>query len=93
MKQENYLTADIQSALLCAQEGLNKYPHDSVYQNAIKQIETLSYYLNSTANDRDADILADFNLGQMAARELGNDEQVFANHLHKLQRFVDEVRG
>jgi hypothetical protein len=93
MKQENYLIADIHSALLCAQEGLKKYPHDSVYQNAIKQIEALSCYLNSTTNERDADILADFNLGQMAARELGNDEQVFANHLHKLQRFVDEVRG
>jgi Tsi6 len=93
MNQENYLTADIHGALQCAHEGLKKFPHDAVYQHTVKQIEVLQHYVNRTANDRNIDALADFNLGRMAARELGNDEQVFANHLHKLQRFVDEARG
>jgi Tsi6 len=93
MNQENYLTADIDGALQCAREGLKKFPHDAVHQHTVKQIGVLQHYVNSAVNDRDVDALADFNLGQMAARELGNDEQVFANHLHKLQRSVDQARG
>jgi hypothetical protein len=93
MTRKNSLGAAINGALNYAQAGLRKFPHDTIYQHAIKQIAVLRSYLNSAAAQRNADILADFNLGQMAARELGNDEQDFANHLHILQRYVDDVRG
>jgi hypothetical protein len=93
MTRENSLSAAIDGALSYAQAGLRKFPHDAIYQHVITQIAVLQSYLNSAVAERNADTLEEFNLGQMAARELGNDEQVFANHLHKLQRFVDDVRG
>ncbi len=93
MSTDEQIIADIQGALQCAQEGLKQYPHDTIYLHAAEQVTALQNYLNATANDRDTSILAKFDLGLMAAKELGNDEQVFANHLHKLQRFVESIRA
>jgi hypothetical protein len=93
MTRENSLSAAIDGALDFVQEGLKKLPHDAIYQHVITQIAVLQSYLNSAVAERNADILEEFNLGQMAARELGNDEQDFANHLHILQRYVDDERG
>lgn len=81
----------IENALKLAQDGLKQYPHDAIYRHAVEQIGHLQAFLNDTSSNPNTDMLAEFNLGQMAARELGVDEQDFASHLHSLQRFVDAL--
>jgi hypothetical protein len=55
-----------------------------------EQIGRLQVFLDEKALNQKTDILSGFDLGQMAAKELGVGEQDFANHLPSLQRFVEE---
>jgi hypothetical protein len=40
----------------------------------------------------EACILTEFDLGLMAARELGNEDREFADVLHRIQRQVESLR-
>jgi hypothetical protein len=85
------LMDDIEAAHAVAEQGLKTYPHDSVFQHSSAQLAMLKSFLLKD-NDVEAAILEDFDLGLMAARELGPDERDFADLLHRIQRQVEALR-
>ena len=75
-----------------ALERLKERPFDPVYRFTLDQLEVIDDSLSKDGNLsglRSGQIT----LGRMAAKELGNDEAVFAHSLHVIQWEADSVTG
>lgn len=72
------------------QDGLRQFPFDAIFKHSAEQISDLKVFIDS-GYKVNTEILQSFDLGVMAAKELGNDEKEYADALHKLQRCVEEL--
>lgn len=86
---EDVLSA-IRFARSYASKGLETFPFDVVYRATIDQLDAVNQSFAASGS------LATFkgtgvDLGLMAAKELGNEEQDFAHALHVIQRYIEET--
>ena len=75
-----------------AEKGREGRPFDPVYVHALDQLKTLDRHVVSTgdlSNLKPGEI----DVGRMAVKELGNDEQDYAHPLHIIQWYADDATG
>jgi hypothetical protein len=85
------LTTAIEDARRHAEEGRKGRPFDPVYVHTLEQLAIIDRHIlaggfsNLSAGEID--------VGRMAIKELGNDEQDFTHALHVIQWYADGVTG
>lgn len=90
MKDLEELRAACAFARAHAEAGLKKFPFDGVYSHALEQIALVEPVAQGLLPLRSL-AAAKIDVGLMAAKTLGNDEQDFASALHTLQWYADKA--
>jgi hypothetical protein len=85
------LTTAIEDARRHAEEGRKGRPFDPVYVHTLEQLVIIDRHI--LAGDFSNLAAGEIDVGRMAVKELGNDEQDFAHALHVIQWYADGVTG
>jgi hypothetical protein len=85
------LTTAIEDARRHAEEGRKGRPFDPVYVHTLDQLAIIDRHI--LAGDLSGLAPGEIDVGRMAVKELGNDEQDFAHALHVIQWYADAVTG
>ncbi|CAP41758.1 MULTISPECIES: hypothetical protein [Pseudomonadota] len=85
------LTTAIEDARRHAEEGRKGRPFDPVYVHTLEQLAIIDRHIR--ADDFSGLSPGEIDVGLMAVKELGSDEQGFAHALHVIQRYADAVTG
>ncbi len=86
------LIAAIDYARRHAEEGRKGRPFDPVYVHTQDQLAVIDHHI-ATSGAMAGLAPGEIDVGRMAVKELGNDEQEFAHALHVIQWYADEVTG